>query len=112
VLLTLAAMGQADISMLERAIHVHDMQEIARAAETFDSYGILRRCRLDGRNRAGFELNPEWVAAAELRALLDALLNLEQRYRSRAAGAEAAMPPRRLKRKVNAQRRERRPGRG
>jgi hypothetical protein len=105
-LLTTAAMGRADIQMVHRSVHRHDRHEIVRALETFDAFGIMRRCRLDGRDDGGYELNPDWFAAAELQALLDALLDVYPRYRSRARGAEAIMPPRRLKRKLNATKHE------
>lgn len=108
VLLTVAAMGQADIQMVHRAIHQHDRHEVVRALGTYEAFGILRHCRLDGRDHAGFELNSDWFAAAELRALLEALLEHDGRYRARARGALAVMPPLRQKRKTNAQKREQR----
>ncbi|MDP9105426.1 MAG: hypothetical protein M3N49_05790, partial [Candidatus Eremiobacteraeota bacterium] len=74
VLMTIAAMGCADISMLRRAIPDFEFQEIARAARTWEAYGIVRTGPLDGRRARGFELNPDWYAAAELRALLDVLM--------------------------------------
>ena len=107
VLMTIAAMGCADISMLRRAIPDFEFQEIARAARTWEAYGIVRTGPLDGRQARGFELNPGWYAATELRDLLDVLMNAEPRYRGRAAGAEGVMPAGRRKRRENARKRER-----
>jgi hypothetical protein len=85
VMLTLAAMKMADATMLQDAIPSFDVQEIHRALRTFVTYGIVRQTRFDG-NRPGFELDPTWFAAAELRRLLNALLRLDERYLGRAAG--------------------------
>jgi hypothetical protein len=91
-LLTLAAMGKADVSMLARAVSSHDRQELSRALRMFEAFGIVRRCDLDSRQGGGFELDPTWIAAAELRTLLDVLLLMDRRYHGRAGTAEAQMP--------------------
>jgi len=108
VLLTIAAIGTADLAMLRRAIPNHDIQEISRAVRTWEAYGIVRQVPFEGRPQGGFELNPDWFAATEMRSLLDALLSAEPRYAGRAAGAEGVMPAQRRKRKENAARRTRR----
>lgn len=106
-LLTLAAMGKADVSMLARAVSSHDRQELSRALRMFAAYGIVRTCELDGRGKGGFELDPTWVAATELRGLLDALLRTDQRYHGRASAAEEQMPQRRFRMREKAVKRRR-----
>jgi hypothetical protein len=110
-LLTLAAMGKADVSMLARAVPAHDRQELSRALRMFEVFGIVRACNLDSR-RGGFEMDPTWIAAGELRALLDALLEADKRYRGRAGTAVPQMPWRRLRMHEKALKRQRNAGAG
>ena len=101
VMLTLAAMKIADATMLQNAIPSFDAQEIHRALWMYVTYGIVRQARFDG-NRPGFELDPAWFAAAELRRLLDVLLALDKRYQGRAGGSVHVMRPNRRKSRENA----------
>jgi hypothetical protein len=101
ILLTIAAVGIVDVAILKRMMNKHDPAELSRGVRMWQAYGIVRDQRLDGR-ATGYELNPDWYAATELRALLDVLTAADGRFAARAAGVEIVMPPRRLKRRQNA----------
>lgn len=102
-LLTVAASGAADGSGLRRVLGF-DIHEIERSVHMFAAYGLLRS-RREG-NANVFELNPNWFAAKELRALLDRLLALYPRYAARAISLDMQMPARRRLMKDNAAKRK------
>jgi hypothetical protein len=81
-LLTLSAIGPANVSTLRAAIKMHDRHEVERSLLMFRNYGILRYVN-EKEKRKRFELNPDWFAAKELAALLAALRKLDTRLHFR-----------------------------
>jgi hypothetical protein len=100
-LLTLAAIGTADVSTIQRGASSTDHGAIRRTILMLQHYGIVRYTEREGNSKI-VELDPTWFAAAELRALLDALIPIDGRYAGRANSAVGQMSELRRKMGENA----------
>ncbi len=103
-LLTLAAMGSADVMTLHRGASSTDPGAIRRTILMLQHYGIVRYTANEGSAKM-VELDPTWFAAAELRALLDVLIPIDGRYQGRENSALGEMDPKRRKMRENAPKR-------
>lgn len=103
-LLTLAAMGSADVSTIRHSASSTDYGAVRRTILMLQHYGIVRYTEREGSAKM-VELDPTWFAAAELRTLLDALIPIDGRYAGRANSAEGEMTEKRVQMRDNARKR-------
>lgn len=104
-LLMLASFGRADNSTIHRALPAYDRHEGTRTFDMLRHYGIVRYSTKEGNARM-VELDPDWFAARELRAILDALLTCDPRFEGKKYASESAMSSRRKKMRQNATERD------
>lgn len=91
ILVLVAGMGRSFPRELARLTKL-PMTTIIRNLDDFERAGILVSVRLGGTREV--RLNPEYVAAKELTALLEALVEREPRYREIIAEAARRRPRR------------------
>ena len=91
VLVLIAGLGRSYPRELSRLTGL-PMSSIGRALEDFERSGVIVSTRLAGAREV--RLNPDYVAARELRALLEALVEREARYRAILSEAARRRPRR------------------
>lgn len=91
ILVLVAGLGRSFPSELVRLTGL-PKTTVLRALERFERTGVLVSTEIA--NAREIRLNPDYVAARELRALLDALLEREPRYRDLLAKASRRRPRR------------------
>lgn len=94
ILVLIAGLGRSYLRELADLTGL-PLTTVIRAVDGFERTGVLASVRL-GRSRE-IRLNPDWFAARELGALLEALVEREPRYRKLLSGAARRRPRRRAK---------------